>query len=98
MTLVLCYRVIDRKNYTVSMEMSFFISCPLTGGLSVPRKSGHTCNVDLTIIHHGGRCPDLSRPGTALHIGHEVKKDISMFFSIFSFSGGINCELTEACV
>jgi len=25
----------------------------------VPRKSGHTCNADLTIIQHGGRCPDL---------------------------------------
>ena len=60
------------------MEMSFFISCPLTGGLSVPRKSGHTCNADLTIIHHGGRCPDLSGPGNALLIGHEIKKDISM--------------------
>jgi len=24
---------------------------PLTGGLSVPRKSGHRCNADLTIIH-----------------------------------------------
>jgi len=46
------------------MEMSFFISFPLTGGISVPRKSGHTCNADLTIIHHGGRCPDLSGPGT----------------------------------
>jgi len=57
-----------------NMEMSFFISCPLTGGISVPRKSGHTCNADLTIIQHGGRCPDLSGPGTALLIGHEIKK------------------------
>jgi len=44
----------------------------------VPRKSGHTCNADLTIINHGGRCPDLSGPATALLIGHETKKDISM--------------------
>jgi len=61
-----------------SMEISFFISCPLTGGLSVPHKSGHTCNADLTIIHHSGRCPDLWGPGYALLIGHEIKKDISM--------------------
>jgi hypothetical protein len=40
----------------------------------VPRKSGHTCNADLAIIHYGGRCPDLSGPGTALLIGHEIKK------------------------
>jgi hypothetical protein len=40
----------------------------------VPRKSGHTCNADLTIIQHGGRCPDLSGPGNALLIGHEIKK------------------------
>ena len=66
-----------------SMEMSFFISFPLTGGISVPRKSGHTCNADLTIIHHGGRCPDLSGPGTALLRGNEIKKDISMLMVQF---------------
>jgi len=43
----------------------FFLSCPLTGGLSVPRKSRHTCNAGLTIIPYGARCPDL--PGLALH-------------------------------
>ena len=60
------------------MEVSFFAACPLTGGLSVPRKSGHTRNADLTIIQHGGRCPDLSGPAGALHIRHETKKDTSM--------------------
>ena len=44
----------------------------------MPRKSGHTCNADLTIIQHGGRCPDLSGPADALLIGDEAKKDISM--------------------
>jgi len=63
--------------------MSFFVSWPLTVGLSVPRKSGHTCNADLTIIQHGGRCPDLSGPGNALLIGHETKKDIPMLLAIF---------------
>jgi len=42
-----------------SMGMSFFAACPLAGGLSVPRKLGHTRNADLTIMQHGGRCPDL---------------------------------------
>jgi hypothetical protein len=48
----------------------------------VPRKSGHTRNADLTIIQHGGRCPDLSGPADALRIGHETKKDISILFSM----------------
>jgi len=48
----------------------------------VPRKSGHTCNADLTIIPHGARCPDLSGLGTAVHIGYEIKKDISMLIAI----------------
>ena len=56
------------------MEISFFISFPLTGGISVPRKSGHTCNADFASIHYGGRCPDLSGPGSALRIGNEIKK------------------------
>jgi len=33
-----------------------------------PRKSGHTRNAGLTIIQHGGRCPDLSGPAGALLI------------------------------
>jgi len=42
----------------------------------VPRKSGHTCNADLTIIQYGGRCPDLSGPADALLIGHETKRHL----------------------
>jgi hypothetical protein len=60
------------------MGVSFFAACPLTGGLSVPRKSGHTRNADLTIVCHGGRCPDLSGSAGALLPGHETKKDTSM--------------------
>ena len=60
------------------MEVSFFIPCPLTGGLSVPRKSGHTHNAELTMIRHGGGCPDLSGPAGALRKGHGIKKDTSM--------------------
>jgi len=55
----------------------------------VSRKSGHTCNADLTIIHHGARCPDSSGPADALLIGHETKKDIPMlnikFLSCITF-------------
>jgi len=63
----------------------------------VPRKSGpvlrsskateggHTRNADLTIMQHGGRCPDLSGPACALLIGHETKKDIPMLNHIVSF-------------
>jgi hypothetical protein len=78
MTLALSYRLIEKRNVQLSMGMSFFASCLLTGGLSVPRKSGHTRNADLTIVRHGGRCPDLSGPAGALRIGHDAKKDIPM--------------------
>ena len=47
---------------------------PVTGGLSVPRKSGHTRNADLTMIQHGGRCPDLSGSAGALLPGHGKKR------------------------
>ena len=49
----------------------------------MPRKSGHTCNADFTILQHAGWCPDLSGPGTALLIGNEIKKDISMLIVQF---------------
>jgi hypothetical protein len=52
----------------------------------VPRKSGHTSNSDLTIVYHGGRCPDLSGPAGALRRWHETKKDIPMLF-LHSFLG-----------
>jgi hypothetical protein len=81
---------IHDRNLNLSMEMSFFVSFPLTGCISVPHKSGHTCNADLTIIQHGGRCPDLSGPSSALLTGNETKKDISMLFFIISFLGFIH--------
>ena len=55
---------------------------PLTEGFSVPRKSGHACNAALTIMHHGGRCPDLSGPAGALRRGHETKKGIPMLMRL----------------
>jgi hypothetical protein len=44
---------------------------------------GHTSNADLTIVCHGGGCPDLSGPACALLLGHETKKDITMLYSEF---------------
>ena len=78
MTLALSNRLIEKRNVQLSMGMSFFASCLLTGDLSVPRKSGHTRNEDLTMIQHGVRCPDLSGSDGAFLIGHEAKKDIPM--------------------
>jgi hypothetical protein len=52
----------------------------------VPRKSGHRGNADVTIMQHGGRCPDLSGPADALRRGHDEKKDMSMLFSVSSVS------------
>ena len=78
------------------MEMSFFISFPLSGGISVPRKSGHTCNADFTIIQYAGRCPDLSGPGSALLIGNEIKKDISML--ILQFLSCITLKLSARVI
>jgi hypothetical protein len=51
---------------------------PHTEGLSVPRKSGHTRNADLTIMQHGNRCPDLPGSTVMSLLGHDEKKDMSM--------------------
>jgi hypothetical protein len=70
-----------------SMEMSFFISCPLRNAPAGPDKSGHRPPW-YTIVKSALRvCPDLwgtLRPPVK---GHETKKDISILFPIFSFSG-----------
>jgi hypothetical protein len=44
----------------------------------VPRASGQVRNMDVTIMQHDGRCPDVSGPAGALRRGHEAKKDTSM--------------------
>ena len=57
----------------------FFLSHALEQGASAcPDKSGHTRNADLTMIRHGGRCPDLLGPARALRRGHATKKVIPM--------------------
>jgi len=87
MTLALCYRVIEKRNFRGSLEMSFFISCPIHNAVAGPDKSGHRppwCMIVKPALHV---CPDLRgwlRPPVK---GHEIKKDISILFAIFSFSG-----------
>jgi hypothetical protein len=78
----------------MDMEVSFFAACPFTWGISVPRKSGQVRNADLTIIQHGGGCPDLSGSASALLLGHETKKDTSMSMHLtkgnhLAFSNGL---------
>ena len=84
-------------NMEKSMGMSFFAACPLTGGLSVPRKSGHTRNADLTSIRHGGGCPDLSGSAGALLSGHETKKDIPMLNIEFFSCITLKCSVRVRC-
>ena len=66
----------------MSMGVSFFAPCPEQGTLACPDKSGHTRNAELTMIRHGGRCPDLLGPAGALLLGHERKKDTPMLMRL----------------
>jgi hypothetical protein len=67
MTLALHYRVIEKRNFHGSMEMSFFISCPIRTALPGP---------DPVPVSGRGT---LRPPGK----GHEIKKDISMLILQF---------------
>ncbi len=44
---MLRFRVINKRNITLSMEVSFFTLCPITGGLSVPLQTLRTSNSSL---------------------------------------------------
>jgi len=46
--------------------------------LACPDTSGHTRNADLTLVCHGGRCPDVLGPASALRLGHGKRKDTPM--------------------
>jgi hypothetical protein len=39
--------------------------------------------MDVTIMQHDGRCPDVSGPAGALRRGHAAKKDLSILNSEF---------------
>jgi hypothetical protein len=53
------------------MEMSFFVSCPIRNALPGPDP--------VPVSGRGTLRPPVK--------GHEIEKDISILFSIFSFSG-----------
>jgi len=87
MTLTLRFRVIHERNCTMSMEMSFFISFPISNALLGPDKSGHQpacCRIVKSALHV---CPDLRGTLMPPVKGNEIKKDISMLFAL-SFLGG----------
>ena len=45
---MLRFRVIDKRNVALSMEVSFFTSCPITRGLSVPLQTLRTSSPSLS--------------------------------------------------
>ena len=85
MTLALRYRVIEKRNFHGSMEMSFFVSFPISNALPGPDKSGHRpawCILVKSALHV---CPDLRGTLMPPVKGHEIKKDISILFSILDY-------------
>jgi len=86
--------VIYERDHTLSMGMSFFTSCPLTGGLptclceACPGATAQELE-PVSEIFSG-----LSVYNKSLHArsgpGAWLKKDISMLFSTFSFLREIN--------
>jgi len=77
MTPALRFRVIGERNLLLSMEMSFFVVCPLRNCECKAPKIGMNCNQSLTILFPF----DSSRfSGQISRIYKGIpKKDISMF-------------------
>jgi len=82
----LCFSVIYKRNNTLSMEMSFFTSCPLTGVLSVPIQTVCTSNSSLSSMAFV-RVRRFEAASRLVFVRAWLKKDISMLFSTFSFLG-----------
>jgi hypothetical protein len=80
MTPALCFRVIGEKNFLLSMEMSFFVVCPLCNCECKAPDIGMNCNQSLTILFPF----DSSRfSGQIARISKGItKKDIPMLFCI----------------
>jgi hypothetical protein len=89
MTLMLRFRVIHGRNYTWSMEVSFFISYPISNALPGPDKSGHRAPWCIIVKFALHMCPDLRGTLMPPVKGHEIKKDTSMLSSKFSFLGAL---------
>ena len=66
--------------------MSFFISYPIRNAVADPDKSGHQVPYCIIVKPALQVCPDLRGTLRSPVKGHEIKKDISVLFSIFSFS------------
>jgi len=90
MTAALRFRVVKERNVHGSMEMSFFISCPLNNAVPGPDKSGHRAPYCIIVKPALHMCPDLRGTLKPPVKGHDIKKDIFILFSIFSFSGVID--------
>jgi hypothetical protein len=75
------FRVIYERNVALGMEMSFFASCPIIGGLSVPTQTLRTSNESMS---HKAFVRVRQFEPTYRHviIGACAKKDIFMRFSI----------------
>jgi len=88
MTPTLRFRVIYERNYVIeSMEMSFFVSCPISNAQADPDKSGHRPPYCIIVKSSLRVCPDL-RGTLRPHVKrHAAKKDIFMLLSAVSFLG-----------
>jgi len=89
-TLALSFRVIHERNYRLSMEMSFFISFPISNALPGPDKSGHRAPYCIIVRSALPVCPDLRGTLRPPGKGNEIKKDISMLLAIASFLGDLS--------
>jgi len=58
----------------MGMGVSFLYHALQQGASACPDKSEHTRNADLTMVCHGGKCPDLLGPAGALLLGHGKEK------------------------
>jgi hypothetical protein len=89
MTPTLHFRVIYERNSLLTMEMSFFVSCPLRNAQAGPNKSGHQSPCRIIVKSALRVCPDLRGTLRPLVRGHETKKDIFIVFATWSFLGDL---------
>jgi len=97
MTATFHFKFIYKRNYTVSMGVSFFTSCPLTGGIGVPLHTLCTSNLSLSYRNSVRVFFDFAQDyklvewhlfeaaSRLVFVRARLKKDISMLFSTFSF-------------
>jgi hypothetical protein len=75
---LLSFKSPEKLNMEKSMEMSFFISCPLRNALAGPDTSGHRPPCHIIVTSALRVCPDVRGTLRPLVMGHEIKKDISI--------------------